>query len=192
MFFGGTVLLKVFLDPGHGGDDNGAAFGEKYDYIEEDDTNLIIAFLLRSELKACGNAVAVSREEDVFVSLHDRAVDANAWHADVFVSIHCDAWHEQTTRGISTHIHPYCSKDTRALAKCIQDALLIKFPSHMNRGINENNFQVLRESRMPAVLVECEFVSNPETRKFLKEPANQLNLARTIAQGIQSYSERKA
>jgi len=186
------VLLKVFLDPGHGGDDNGAAFGERLDYLEEDDTNLIIAFLLRAELKAAGHAVALSREEDVFISLHDRATDANAWHADVFVSIHCDAWHELTTKGISTHIHPFCSKGARALAKCLQDALLKDFPGHANRGVNENNCQVLRDSRMPAVLVECEFVSNPDTRKFLKEPANQLKLARAIAQGIQSYAQRKA
>ncbi len=189
---GASVKLKIYLDPGHGGDDNGAAFGDRYDYIEEDDTNLIIAFLLQAELKSLGHAVAMSRTEDVFMSLHDRAVDANAWHADVFLSIHCDAWHEQTTKGISTHIHPYCSKETRNVASHVQAALLAAFPGHINRGVKEDNFQVLRDTRMPAVLIECEFVSNPDTRKFLKEPTNQLSLAKAIARGITTYSERKA
>ena len=46
--------MKIILDPGHGGDDNGAAWGEKFDYLEEDDLNLIIAFLLRYELQIAG------------------------------------------------------------------------------------------------------------------------------------------
>ncbi len=183
--------MKVFVDPGHGGDDNGAAYGERLDYVEEDDLNLVIAFFLRNELKNMGHAVAISREDDVFVSLHDRAVDANAWHADVFISIHCDAWHEVTTKGISAHIHPYCSKDARIFAKDVHSALLAAFPKHANRGIVENNFQVLRDTRMPAVLIECEFVTNPETRHFLKEPATQLALARAIAQGVNTYAQRR-
>ncbi len=183
-------MQKIFIDPGHGGEDNGAAYGGRLDYVEEADLNLIIAFLLRAELKALGHYVAMSREEDVFVSLRDRAVDANGWHADAFVSIHCDAWYKETTSGISTHIHPHCSNGTRVLARHIHDALMRSFPAHSNRGIKENNFQVLRDSRMPAVLVECEFVTNEKTRRFLKAPANQLALAKAIAAGINAYAER--
>lgn len=186
------MALKVFIDPGHGGDDNGAAYGDRLDYVEEDDLNLIIGFLLRSELKLAGHAVTMSREVDTFISLHDRAVDANAWHADYFVSIHCDAWHKDTTSGISTHIHPDCSNATRSFAKAVHDSLVRTFTGHANRGVKESNFQVLRDTRMPAVLIECEFVTNPETRRFLREPANQLALARAIARGIINHAERNA
>lgn len=186
------MALKIFLDPGHGGEDNGAAYGGKLDYLEEDDTNLIVAFLLRTELKSAGHHVVLSREKDEFVSLSDRTADANAWHADIFVSIHCDAWHRETTRGISTHIHPDCSPDSRALAKCIHGALTAAFPTHANRGVKESNFHVLRTSKMPAVLIECEFITNPETRRFLREPENQLAIARAISRGVEAYAQRRS
>lgn len=184
--------MKIFLDPGHGGEDNGAAYGDRLDYVQEDDINLIVAFLLRAELKLAGHYVVLSRDRDEFVSLHDRTADANAWHADIFVSIHCDAWHRETTRGISTHIHPLCLPDSRALARHVHLALITAFPGHANRGVRESDFHVLRRSTMPAVLVECEFVTNPETRRFLREPENQLAIARAIAQGIEAYAQRRS
>lgn len=176
--------MKIFIDPGHGGDDNGAAWGEKYDYVEEDDLNLSISFLLRCELLVAGFEVRLSRERDVFVSLADRVMMANSWAADIFVSIHADAFHTTTAKGFSTHIYPHCSPDTKFLATWIQSELIKRFRDHVSRGIRKSNFHVLRESMMPAVLVECEFISHPETRRFLKEPENQLGLARAIAKGI--------
>jgi len=181
-------MQKIFIDPGHGGNDNGAAWGEKYDYVEEDDLNLIISFLLRCELLLLDQfSIKLSREKDEFVSLRNRTNNANNWGADIFVSIHADAFHQKTARGISSHIHPHCSPNSKILATCIQDGLSKRFPDHINRGIKESNFHVLRETRMPAILIECEFISNPASRRFLKEPSNQLELARNISKGIRSY-----
>jgi len=182
-------MKKVFIDAGHGGEDNGAAWGGKYDYLEEDDLNLAVSFLLRCELLLAGFEVRLSREEDVFVSLADRTRMANAWAADLYVSVHADAFHKETAKGISTHIYPHCSPDTKLLATWVQSELIKRFPGHTNRGIKKSNFHVLRETMMPAVLVECEFISNPSTRRFLKEPANQLGLARAIGRGINAYSK---
>lgn len=182
-------ILKVFIDPGHGGKDNGAAWGEKYDYVEEDDLNLIISFLLRYELLLAGHEVKLSREKDWFVSLSMRSSSANLWKADIFVSIHADAFHKETAKGITTHIHPYGSLDTRILARWVQAKLIEGFINHISRGIRESDFHVLGETKMPAILVECEFLSNPEMRRFLKEPENQLSLAKAISKGINLYAE---
>ena len=179
--------FKVFLDPGHGGSDNGAAWGEKFDYVEEDDLNLIIAFLLRYELLLSGFEVKMSREKDEPATLGRRVAMANYWPADVFVSIHADAFHNITAKGISTHIYKFCSQESLILAAWIQGGLIKKFIDHTNRGVKKSTFYVLHYSNMPAVLVESEFISNPETRRFLKEPENQIEIARAIGNGIKKY-----
>ncbi len=109
---------------------------------------------------------------------------ANRIRADMFVSIHCDAFHKTTAKGMSVHVHPESSDAAVDLAASITAKMSDRFPDHRNRGVKASNFHVLRETNMPAVLIECEFISNTETRKFLREPENQLGLARAIAEGI--------
>lgn len=169
----------IMIDPGHGGEDNGAAWG----HAEEDDTNLIIAFLLRCELEKLGVNVVMTRERDVAVSLSKRTESANRLMVDLFLSIHCDAFHNITARGMSVHVYPG-SEASKKVASEIRAAMINSFPDHKDRGVMESNFHVLRETNMPAVLVECEFLSNPETRRFLREPENQLDLARAIRTGV--------
>ncbi len=176
----GKNIEVIMLDSGHGGpNDNGAVYG----FVEEDDTNLSIAYLLRCELKN-GYRVIMTRERDVEISLKKRVLFANEMGVDLFVSIHCDAFHEKTASGMTVHVSPNCSDTSRNTANTISKALFKKFPTHRDRGIKESNFEVLRETKMPAVLIECEFLSNPETRRFLKEPENQLRLAKAITCGI--------
>jgi N-acetylmuramoyl-L-alanine amidase len=69
-------------------------------------------------------------------------------------------------------------------ANFIQDSLLSQFPDHLDRGVKKAGFYVLKHTNMPAVLIECEFLSNPNHRRFLKEPENQLALAGAIKTGI--------
>ena len=178
---------RIMIDPGHGGDkDNGAVYG----FVEEDDTNLSIAYLLRCELQAQRHIVSMTREKDEEVFLSERTIFANEIKSDLFVSIHCDAYHKETARGMTVHVSPNSSKTSKKVAYNIQQALSDMFPQHRSRGIKQSNFYVLRQTKMPAVMIECEFLSNPETRKFLHEPENQLALARAITIGInRSYSE---
>lgn len=181
-------MIKILADPGHGGDDNGAAWGDKYDYVEEDDLNLIIGFLLRCELQHHGFAVRLSREKDVAVSLADRCALANDWGADIFISIHADAFHNTTASGISTHIYKHSvNVDTYRLGSIIHESMANRLQGHLNRGVQRSNFHVLRKTAMPAVLVEAEFISNPNTRRFLKEPENQLTIAQAISKGVVKY-----
>lgn len=174
------MIKKITIDPGHGGDDNGAVWG----YTEEDDINLIIAFLLRCELEKRFLEVELTRERDEAISLSDRVLEANIIKADLFISIHCDAFHNTTVSGMSSHIYTHAGPITELIAEGIQKSLIAYFPDHRNRGIKRSNFYVLRKTRMPAVLIETEFLSNPDTRRFLKEPENQLGIARAIAKGI--------
>ena len=171
---------KIVIDPGHGGDDNGAAWG----HAEEDDINLSVSYLLRCELEKRRYDVILTRENDRFVHLGARTYLANEIKADLFVSIHCDAFHNITASGMSVHVHPERSDTTVGIAGNIIANMAERFSDHRTRGVKESNFYVLRETKMPAVLVECEFLSNPETRKFLREPENQLGLARAIAKGV--------
>lgn len=174
------MFHKIIIDSGHGGDDNGAVWGHE----EEDDINLSIAFLLRCELEKAFIDIELTRERDEAVSLSDRALRANILKADLFISIHCDAFHNTTAEGMSTHIYTNAGPETEIIAMGIQRSLIRHFPDHRNRGVRRSNFYVLRKTRMPAVLIECEFLSNPETRRFLKEPENQLGIAGAIAKGV--------
>ena len=174
--------MKVFIDPGHGGEDNGAAYG----YAEEDDLNLIISLLMRPHLVEHGFKVMLARESDKFLSLAMRCMLAGNWDADLFVSIHCDAFHNETTSGMSVHIW----QDTivsEPLGRAIVSALANRFPKHRERGLQRSDFYVLRKTHCPAALVECEFLSNLEMRHWLREPENQFALAEAIAQGIRNY-----
>lgn len=180
-------IVDVVIDPGHGGADNGASHG----CIDEDDVNLAIGYYLEYELKDAGISYYSTREKDEYVSLQQRVKMANAKGAKLFLSIHCDAFHKTTAHGMTVHINPAAvTMDTLRIANIVNKQLLTHFPFHRNRGVKRSNFYVLRETakvNMPAILVECEFLSNPDTRKFLKEPENQRRMARCFKRSIQIF-----
>ena len=174
---------QIVIDPGHGGLDNGASYG----YINEDDTNLAIGYYLNYELFLTDVPNELTRKRDEYVSLSQRVHYANIKQPELFLSIHCDAFHNQTVSGISVHVYEHPSALALHAAGIIVEQLKIRFPDHKHRGIKKSNFKVLRDTTMPAVLVECEFLSNPKTRKFLKNPENQRNLAKTLRKGCCKY-----
>ena len=185
------MIMKNFkticIDPGHGGIDNGAAYG----YVQEADINLAVSLFLRCILQQSGFEIIMTRDADYYVTLENRCILANTLNADFFISIHCDAWHKETTSGISTHIYRGACHITDIYAAKIHHSLMHRFPDHNNRDIRLSNFHVLRMTVMPAVLVECEFISNPDMRKFLLDPENQFALALAIARGIEAANRHK-
>ena len=176
---------RICIDPGHGGKDNGAAWG----YAEEDDINLTIAYFLDYELRLGSfhrYITLLTREKDETMSLQERCKIANNFNAHLFISIHCDAYHNQAINGMSVHIY----KDTAisgGIGKTLSKQLAEDFPEHRNRGVKESNFHVLKYTDMRAVLVECEFLSNPEMREWLHEPENQKSLAISLKNGINNF-----
>ncbi len=169
---------KVFIDPGHGGRDNGSV----YDSYLEDKLNLEIAKKVEVKLKEDGINVIMSREDDTFVSLKERTKASNESKADLFVSIHQNAAEVREASGIET----YYRKDNEELAKAIQKNLLESTKGN-DRGVRTKNLEVLRDNEIPAVLVECGFISNKSEGYKLNTKEYQEKVADGIVKGIKSY-----
>ncbi|MDU2686951.1 SH3 domain-containing protein [Paeniclostridium sordellii] len=174
---------KVFIDPGHGGDDSGApGLGSK----NEDDLNLEVAMKVKKKLEAKNIDVKMSRESDEFIKLGERANMANQYGADVFVSIHQNSVdNAESVHGIETYYHPNKSM-YELLAKDIQDNA-INQTGAKSRGVKSSNLAVLRESNMPSSLFESGFVTNLEEYNKLINPSYQDKLATGIVDGIETY-----
>jgi len=175
-------ILRICIDPGHGGKDSGAV-GTSPFYLEEKEFNLILALLLEQKLKALGYRVLMTRRKDRHLSLISRASFANRFSADLFVSIHANSAAVPEVTGMETFHFPGSEKGRKFGTK-ILESMLQEFPDHKKRGVKEADFTVLRKTRMPAVLVESEFLSNPQKLQFLADPQNQESLASAIARGI--------
>lgn len=173
-------IRTVVLDAGHGGDDPGATSKGVY----EKDINLAITLRVKQLLEADGElTVLLSRGEDVFVSLADRAAYANETGADLFVSIHANALENNDSfSGIYTFYHPQKRSD-QALAQTIQSAAA-EASGGIDRGVRSENYAVLRETTMSAILVETGFMTCPEELARLTDEDYQDRLAAGIAQGI--------
>jgi N-acetylmuramoyl-L-alanine amidase len=172
--------VRCCIDPGHGGSDPGAV-GHG---LHEADITLQVARLLKKELTAAGHEVLMTRGKDKYVSLGQRAMMANAWNADLFVSLHCNAAATASAMGLEI-FHFNDSDDGRHVASRVWDRLDLEFGDHhLMRGVKEANFAVLRLTSMPAVLVEMEFITNLKQSQNLADPAWQLRMAKALAEGI--------
>lgn len=110
---------------------------------------------------------------------------SNAFGAELFVSIHCNAAASTEAKGTETYCYQWGSSGTR-LARCIQKQIIDNLGT-VDRGIKTANFHVLRETECPAVLVETAFLSNPEDEQLLADTAKRDEFARAIARGITDY-----
>ena len=172
----------VYLDPGHGGSDPGSSGNG----IIEKDLNLTIALGVRDRLQNMGVIVKMSRDTDKFVSLQDIANGANAAAPDVFVSIHQNSFTKDSAYGIETYYWEKGSTDNK-LATSLQNNL-IKNTGGYNRGVKNNQaFYVIKNTNMPASLVECGFLTNPDEASNLKDINYQNKIMDAIATGIFEY-----
>ena len=172
-------MAKVWLDAGHGGNDPGALGSG----LKEKDITLAITLKAGKELERHGVKVGYTRKNDKTVNLNSRGPLANKYGADVFVSIHTNA-HNSNAQGVETYSFPN-SKNGARLAKLIQDEVLKAKLYTKNRGIKTANFAVLRQSRMPAALIETAFITNKQDAQLLKNKQNEF--ATAIAKGILKY-----
>ena len=172
--------MKIIIDPGHSGSDSGAVSKGAI----EKDINLSIALFLQYELLLKNYEVFLTRTDDKTLSLPDRCGIANIMKADLFISIHCDAFNTERPSGMTVFKFPSAKHN---LAECIQTELARDFQTHIQRGVKEERFYVLRKTKMPSVLIECEFITNTDGREFLLRPENHVNLAHSIANGIEAF-----
>ncbi len=159
--------MKLWIDPGHGGVDTGAAGPAG---TLEKTVNLAVARQLRDLCLNGGHSVRLSRDGDHFMDLAPRADMANEWGADLFLSIHCNA-STPAAHGTETFSFPGSEAGAR-IAREVQ-ARLTDVLHTEDRGVKEANFAVLRLTAMPAVMVELGFLSNVQEEKRLADPAFQ-------------------
>ena len=178
--------MKACIDAGHGGSDPGA-IGTQPFRLEEKEFNLALSRTLEEELEARGHWVVMTRRRDRTLGLAARAGFANRLEAEFFISIHANAASSALPEGMEVYHFPGSEAGASA-ATYILESMIATFPDHNNRGVKEANFAVLRLTGMPAVLVECEFLTNPQQLRFLADPAVQQELAAGIADGIEQWA----
>jgi N-acetylmuramoyl-L-alanine amidase len=196
----------VVLDAGHGGYDQGAVsmLGNEKDFA------LDVVERARDLLTKAGFNVRLTRSADVFVRLEDRAAFANRQSNAVFVSVHFNAGAREDAGGVETYsLAPRGVPSTNnanvsladfqpgvgnirdpeniALATAMHTALITKL-GVSDRGIKRARFIVLRDSNIPAVLIEGGFLTNALDRVRIATPVYRQILAQAILQGVLSYN----
>jgi N-acetylmuramoyl-L-alanine amidase len=180
---------SVVLDAGHGGNDVGTVSEGLY----EKDINLKILKYAADELIYRGFKVTKTRDNDKFLELSEIGRIVNSSNSDVFISIHINDFKENKYNGFSTYYYDpkgYQKEERLKLANIMQQEL-IKSDGWFNRGIFKENFQVLRESKIPCVLLECGFLTNSEDRERLKDNSVLKNFGVNIANGLLNYFEMR-
>ncbi|HFU4344643.1 TPA: GBS Bsp-like repeat-containing protein [Streptococcus suis] len=191
----------IYVDPGHGGVDSGASYGGVY----EKNLALSVANKLKENLIQLGYQVLMTRTADYNVDFKtERSKMANQSNADLFISIHFNATDSKVTgTGIETYWYQYDPEyqpkinaamhndpnrlaESEILANQVQ-ASLISGTGAVNRGVRRETFAVLRETAIPAILVELGFMDNPSDLQKIKEDAYQTKLANALVQGIDNW-----
>ena len=172
----------VVIDPGHGGKDPGAT--SVLGYYEKDIT-LSVALDVARLLEQKGLRVRMTRTDDYFIELEDRAEIANNIDADLFVSIHADSFPKNTRRGYTIYIANAASSSSRRAANAI--ALSMSGTGLNSFGVQKANYHVLTGTRGPAVLVELGYLSNRREAALLQSSSFQDRLAEAVADGISDY-----
>ena len=171
----------VVIDAGHGGFDRG---GIPRQLVQEKTMNLDVAQRLKAVLTAYGYRVVMTRDSDVFVPLGTRVAIANSYRDAIFVCIHFNAAPRRSANGIETYFY---SSQSLPLASAIHYYVAGGAPTP-NRGVRRRGFYVLRKTTIPAVLVECGFLTNATEANYAQSSAYQQKLAEEIGRGIRERS----
>ena len=169
--------VTVVIDAGHGGHDRGGIPGQR---IAEKDMTLDVAQRLRNVLAASGYRVVMTRDSDVFVPLGTRVAIANSYRNAIFVCVHFNATKRMGASGIETYFY---SRDSLPLASAIHHFVVGGAPS-ASRGVRRRGYYVLRKTSIPAVLVECGFLTNPTEAAYAQTASYRQKLAEEIAAGV--------
>lgn len=187
---------QVILDPGHGGVDPGALWGE----VREKDIVLDVVQRMRLHLEEQGYSVVLTREADVDLGgelspgRHRRDLEARVQvinQGRVAVSVHCNTIGDTSQRG-AVVFYQKGSEEGQRLAACLLAELNKVQLLNDNRPLPRENLFLLRTSRIPTVIVELGFLSNAEDRQKLAEPGFRQQLAEAMSRGIINYLEQNA
>ncbi|SHI55459.1 N-acetylmuramoyl-L-alanine amidase [Propionispora hippei] len=196
-FTPGLKNKVIALDPGHGGTDPGAIGSN----TQEKTITLAVAQKAKLLLEKAGAKVLLTRQADKDVfgpnasavdELGARANVGNNNKADVFISIHINAFTDPSVGGIASYYYPKTDYDM-LLADSLQDNLVASISGGFSdRGIHQANFYVLKNTVMPASLVELGFISNPQEEKLMNTPQFQQEAAQGLVSGLERFFAQAA
>ncbi|WHI70951.1 N-acetylmuramoyl-L-alanine amidase [Staphylococcus epidermidis] len=167
----------IVLDPGHGGSDQGASSSTPSKSLEKNYT-LKTAKELKKLLNKEGAHVKMTRSNDKYVSLDDRNIKG-----DAFISIHNDALDSSNANGVTV----YWFKDKQeSLAQTLNSAIQKK-ALLTNRGSRQQNYQVLRQTDIPTVLLELGYISNPTDESMINDQLHRQVVEQAIVDGLKQY-----
>lgn len=176
--------ILVVLDPGHGGKDDGCARGK----VREKDVNLAIALEVQKRLETLGYQVLMTRDTDQALSLGERVRIAEEAQADIYVSIHQNSSELSRVYGMELYYSAQNAEaDSRRLAELVWGSALKSSGAKARSIFKWEEIRVVRESTMPACLIETGFLTNASERRRLTDSEYQGKLADGIAEGIDQY-----
>jgi N-acetylmuramoyl-L-alanine amidase len=204
---GGSAIKTICLDPGHGGKDPGNMEGKRM----EKDYTLLLAHELARQLREAGYRVFSTRSQDTFVDLDERPAFANKHKADLLISLHFNSAGSSAASGAEVFCltpagaassyskpesgggawQPGNSQDSGnlLLAHSVQKAL-VKATGAGDRGVLRARFAVLKPAKMPAILVEGGFMTNPEEGPQIYQSAYRRKIAAGIVAGVAAYKKQ--
>ena len=188
----------ILIDAGHGGKDGGATAA---DGTKESDLNLAIATSLRDMLHLCGYTVQMTRTEDTAI-LHNDDTKQRSWKvqdmynrlelynlADCTISIHQNHFSQQQYSGAQLFYSPVHPK-SKEMATCMREQIVRLLQPNNTREIKSagKNIFLLHNTKKPAVIVECGFLSNADEAARLQDPVYQQQMAFAVCCGILQYA----
>ncbi|HAS39790.1 MAG TPA: hypothetical protein DCS93_04895 [Microscillaceae bacterium] len=187
-----TKPFIVVIDPGHGGKDPGRERGSKK-MKHEKHLNLAVSKKLGAYLKKHlpNTKVYYTRTKDTYPTYEERVALAAETNADVFLSIHCNSVENTKVRGTELHIHSFDLPASRLLAKLISKEFRTR-AGRKSRGIfdavkRQRNLFVLQHAKVPSVLVECGYMTNPKEEEYLNSDYGQSIIASAIFRALRTY-----
>ena len=179
----------IIIDPGHGGTDSGNTFGTIY----EKDVVLKVSKLVERKLAATGANVLMTRTDDVYPTLPDRVDFTNVNYGEIFVSIHANSVLNNTTANGTETFYAMTSGDKQEsidLATFVNNQIVNDLKMR-NRGVKNEQFYVIRNTIIPAILVELGFLTNSEDRAKLTDDHYIELFAESIYKGIVEYYSKQ-
>ncbi|MCR3956400.1 MAG: N-acetylmuramoyl-L-alanine amidase family protein [Gudongella sp.] len=180
--------ITIVVDAGHGGKDPGAVSGS----TKEKDINLQTSYKLRDALLSQGFNVIMTRETDDFIDLYSRPRIANENNADLFISLHANATLSTSINGLEILYCPSYDSDKKIddqfpFAEFVYDSILEQ-TGRTGRGIiKRSELVVLRETEMPAILVETGYMTNPEELTLVVSDHYQNQVVQGIVNAVEQY-----
>lgn len=180
----------IVLDPGHGGSDAGAIGPSG---VTEKSVSLAVSLKAQELLTKSGYQVVMTRTTDIDVAAPgvpdstelQARVDKAPPNAELFISIHCNAFSTTKANGMETFHAPTAVKGER-LARLLNEELE-RLGGLNNRGVKSARFYVMTHSQCPSSLIELGFITNPREEKLLASDEYQQKLAQAITNAVNRY-----